>query len=77
MAIRSAREYLADRLAEVLYDRGDDIRKWPEDEAEAYREFRFSEGMAAANRLKFLKAADAILDDPTIDISIIAIGGED
>tara|TARA_R110002051_G_scaffold314950_3_gene392630 strand:+ start:2463 stop:2858 length:396 start_codon:yes stop_codon:yes gene_type:complete len=48
-------------LSGALWDRGHDIRKWPEDEAAAYRHFRFDAGNAAAHELRMRKAATAVL----------------
>ena len=52
---------IADVLEEHLYDRGNDVRTWPDDEAAAYRELGWSEGTAAARRVMFEKAARALL----------------
>lgn len=54
-------EELADLLEEHLYDRGNNVRTWPADEAAAYRELGWSEGTAAARRVMFHKAARAVL----------------
>ena len=42
----------------LILNRGNDVRLWPEDEAAAYREFRFSEGNAAADRIRAKKILD-------------------
>jgi hypothetical protein len=55
------REELAKALSALYYERGNDVRTWPEDEAEAYRELRWSEGSQAARDVINLKSADAIL----------------
>jgi len=54
-------ESLATVLEELLPERGNDVRTWPEDEAEAYREHGWSAGHAAARRLRHEKAARALL----------------
>jgi hypothetical protein len=56
------RETLALTLDRLLPERGNDIRTWPEDEAEAYREERFEAGRRAARALWLQKAADALLE---------------
>jgi len=47
-------------LESLDWDRGNHIADWPDDEAEAYREFGWQEGIDAANRIKWAKWADAI-----------------
>ena len=54
-------ESLATVLEELLPERGNDLSTWPEDERDAYREHGWSEGLAAARRLRFEKAARALL----------------
>ena len=52
---------LAALLAELLYDRGRDVRTWPEDEAAAYRELGWEPGHLAARTVMFEKAAHELL----------------
>lgn len=57
---------LAEALAQLGYvlERAEgttDIRTWPEDEAEAYREFRFQEGRDAAHAVRVKKLAAALI----------------
>ena len=52
---------MTELLAALFFKRGNDVRTWPADEAEAYREFRWAEGAANARRVMFEKNADAIL----------------
>lgn len=60
------REALADQLAVLLYDRGEDVREWPEDEKHVHRNhdpsWSFTQRNEAVKRLQFQKAADAILE---------------
>lgn len=49
-------------LTTLLYDRGNVVYEWPDDEAEAYRELGWSEGVAAARKIMFEKAAKALTD---------------
>jgi hypothetical protein len=54
---------MAEILAEALYDRGNDVRQWPEDERELYRKescISFSDALGAVETLKFEKAAAAL-----------------
>lgn len=56
---------MAEVLAEALYDRGNDVRQWPEDERELYREascISFSEAREAVAKLRFEKAAEALAE---------------
>lgn len=54
---------LACVLRASLYDRGNYVRDWPDDEAAAYRDNGgFSEGREAADRIRFLKASEAVLN---------------
>ena len=55
------REAVADLLDDRQWERGNVISEWPEDEAEAYREFGWREGVEAARRILHLKQADAVL----------------
>lgn len=51
---------MAEMLAEALYDRGNDVRQWPEDERDLYREVSCVSFMAAhmaVAKLRFEKAA--------------------
>lgn len=49
-------------LRESLFDRGHVVEDWPADEAAAYRENgRFLEGAAAADEIRFAKAARAVM----------------
>lgn len=61
MPIPTDRAKLIDLLDELVPHRSDDLRTWPADEAEAYREHRFEEGRAAARQVMLGKAADALL----------------
>lgn len=54
-------------LDELFAERGNDVRLWPEDEAEAYRELGWSEGAAAARALRIAKAARALYASPIMD----------
>ena len=48
-------------LQESLYDRGDVVPLWPEDEAAAYRDNGgWFEGTTAAEQIRFAKAAQAV-----------------
>ena len=48
-------------LSEHLYDRGNDVRAWPDDEAAAYRDNGgFQEGRDAMRAIMFQKTADAL-----------------
>lgn len=50
-------------LQESLYDRGNVVPLWPEDEAAAYRNNGgWLEGTAAAEQIRFAKAAQAVID---------------
>lgn len=54
---------MAEILAEALYDRGNDVRQWPEDERDLYRRescISFSDALGAVEQLKFEKAAAAL-----------------
>lgn len=56
---------LATLLQEAMYDRGDDVRTWPEDEAALYREERatsFQGAEWAVMELRYRKAARAIME---------------
>lgn len=54
---------LAAALRTSLYDRGNYVQEWPADEAAAYRDNGgFAEGRAAADRIRFLKASEAVFD---------------
>ena len=55
------REALDRLLDEHMAVRPQRVREWPDDEAEAYRELGWSEGIAAARKLQVAKARDAIL----------------
>lgn len=59
------REALRDALWRVIdegmVDRGKYVSEWPEDEAEAYREFGWDEGRAAARAIQVAKTVDAVL----------------
>lgn len=57
----TAREALADLIAEGMADRGNYISEWPEDEAKAYRKKGWAEGRADARALQVAKTVDAIL----------------
>lgn len=59
--LTATREALIELLTASLYDRGNQVTDWPEDEAEAYRELRWWEGREAARKLMFAKAVDALL----------------
>lgn len=48
-------------LADPKWDRGERIYEWPEDEAEAYRELGWAEGMAAAKKIRIDKFAEELL----------------
>jgi hypothetical protein len=63
MPIPADRAELVALLDQIVPERGDDIRTWPDDEAEAYREHRFAEGRAAARQVMLGKAADVLLAD--------------
>jgi hypothetical protein len=52
---------LVQLLTELFFERGERVYEWPEDEAEAYREFGWSEGRANARRVMFKKNAKAIV----------------
>ncbi len=43
-----------------ILDRGNHVYDWPDDEAAAYREFRFERGTAAVNRLRAQKILAAV-----------------
>jgi len=55
------RDELTELLDVALPERGTNIRQWPDDEAEAYREFGWAEGIAAAREVWLSKGADAVL----------------
>lgn len=55
------RETLARVLSDPKWQRGSDVREWPEDEAEAYREEGWSVGIAAARAVLVQKQVDALL----------------
>ncbi|MGY1946626.1 hypothetical protein [Nocardia asiatica] len=61
----SMRDQLAALLAEQLYDRGSYVPDWPKDERDLHRDpdawNSFDERRAKVQRLRFEKAADAIL----------------
>jgi hypothetical protein len=60
----SARELLHQTLSESLFDRGPNVREWPEDERDLHRNpdwSSFTERAAAVEALRFQKAADAVL----------------
>ena len=59
-------EALATVLEEHLYDRGNDVRTWPPDEAAAYREHGWAEGTASARRVMFTKTARALLSPKVV-----------
>lgn len=56
---------LADHLQTHLFDRGNDVRTWPPDEQELFRDLKawnsFGERTAKVQRLRFEKAATALL----------------
>lgn len=62
-------EVLMEKLSILLAPRGSRVDEWPEDEAEAYRRYRFNEGNAEVQRLRYRKAAEALLAEykPRID----------
>ncbi|MFE7744414.1 hypothetical protein [Nocardia sp. NPDC057455] len=66
----SMRDQLAALLAEHLYDRGDYVPDWPEDERDLHRDpdawNSFDERREKVQRLRFEKAADAILVEFTV-----------
>lgn len=55
------REALVEVLSTSLWERGNRVNDWPEDEAEAYRELGWAEGAAAARSIVMGKAADAVI----------------
>lgn len=54
-------EALAAILKAELWDRGNNVKDWPADEAKAYRALGWSEGVEAMRDVMFAKAAAAIL----------------
>lgn len=72
-------EAIQSALQATLYDRGDVIQNWPDDEAAAYRDNgRFLEGVAAAQEIRFAKAAHAVLEaiQPSLE-AVIASARQD
>lgn len=63
MPVPTDRAALIALLDEIVPERSNDVRTWPEDEAEAYRELRFDAGRAAARQVLLGKAADVLLAD--------------
>lgn len=65
MSSTEPRDQLADLLAEHLYDRGEYVADWPEDERALQRDINawtdFRDRAEKVQRLRFEKAADAVI----------------